>query len=124
MNSISKKMNEEKEVDVSYVYTVVREDFKTGEQGKRIKKYYCSEPRLNVGGLYMHLGKGYPGCQRVLSMEEKHYPVERYEKKNSVLEKLYENKKQVAEKTKSDIALSADKEVIHGDGERPHHGER
>ena len=57
-----------------YIYTVVREDFKTGERAKRTRKYYSFTPKLKVGGLYMHLGKGYPGCQRVLDVEERPYP--------------------------------------------------
>lgn len=119
-----RKENESKDEDISYVYTLVREDWKTGEQGKRTKKYYCSQPRLNIGGLYVHLGKGYPGCQRVLSMKEEHYPVMRYERKDSVLEKLNENKKQITEKRESTPSLSADKAVIHNDGERPYQRER
>lgn len=57
-----------------YVYTVVREDFVTGERAKRTRKYHSYTPKLTVGGLYMHLGKGYPGCQRVLSVKEKSVP--------------------------------------------------
>jgi len=40
--------------------------------GKR-PKYICrydDEPQLKVGGEYAHLGKGYPGIQKVLSKEE------------------------------------------------------
>lgn len=57
-----------------YIYTVVREDFRTGERAKRTKKYYTFKP-ITVGSLYTHLGKGYPGCQRVLSVEEHRVPV-------------------------------------------------
>lgn len=56
-------------METEYIYTVTREDFITGEQSKRTKKYYTFTP-LTVGGLYTHLGKGFPGCQRVLSVEE------------------------------------------------------
>lgn len=63
-------MNTEKE----YAYTVVREDFRTGERAKRTRKYHSYTPCLTVGGLYVHLGKGYPGCQRVLSVEEVEVP--------------------------------------------------
>ncbi len=59
--------------DRTYICTVVREDFRTGERAKRTRKYYSSTP-LTVGGLYTHLGKGYPGCQRVLSVEERPVP--------------------------------------------------
>lgn len=58
-------------MEKEYIYTVVREDFHTGECAKRTKKYYSFTPRLAVGGLYTHLGPGYPGCQRVLSVEER-----------------------------------------------------
>lgn len=56
-------------METEYIYTVTREDFITGEQSKRTKKYYTFT-QLTVGGLYTHLGKGFPGCQRVLSVEE------------------------------------------------------
>ena len=52
-----------------YIYTLVREDFKTGSRGKRTKKIYRFAPDLDIGGLYCHLGVGYPGCQRVISMD-------------------------------------------------------
>lgn len=55
--------------DRTYICTVVREDFRTGERAKRTRKYYSFTP-LTVGGLYVHLGKGYPGCQRVLDVKE------------------------------------------------------
>ena len=53
-----------------YIYTVVRE-YSDGSQAKRTRKIcrYC--PNLKVGGLYFHLGKGFPGMYRVLSVEEK-----------------------------------------------------
>lgn len=52
-----------------YICTVIREDFRTGKRAKRARKYYSSKP-LTEGGLYVHLGKGYPGCQRVLDVKE------------------------------------------------------
>lgn len=60
-------------MDKEYIYTVVKEDFRTGERAKRTRKYYTFKP-LAVGGLYTHLGKGYPGCQRVLGVEERLLP--------------------------------------------------
>lgn len=57
-------------MEKEYVYIVVREDFHTGKRAKRTRKYRSFTPRLTVGGLYTHLGKGFPGCQRVLSVEE------------------------------------------------------
>ena len=45
-------------MDKEYIYTVVKEDFRTGERAKRTRKYYTFKP-LAVGGLYTHLGKGY-----------------------------------------------------------------
>ena len=57
-----------------YVYKVVREHM-DGSRGKRAKKLYRweNEP-LKVGGLYMHLGDGFPGMQRVLSVETEEIP--------------------------------------------------
>lgn len=52
-------------------YRVIRE-LPDGSRGKRSKYLYrwSDQGRLNVGGLYVHLGPGYPGMQRVLSEEE------------------------------------------------------
>jgi len=50
-----------------YVYKVVKEDFYTGQKSKRAKIYRSDKP-LDVGGLYLRLGKGYPGCQRILEL--------------------------------------------------------
>lgn len=52
-----------------YVYKLVREDWITGERARRPKTIIRDKPDLRVGGLYVHLGKGYPGCQRVVSAE-------------------------------------------------------
>lgn len=57
-------------MEKEYIYTVVREDFRTGERAKRTRKYYSFTPNLKVGGLYTHLGNGFPGCQRVLNVKE------------------------------------------------------
>lgn len=54
-----------------YTYKVVRE-YPDGSRGKRCKTITRLVP-LKVDGLYVHLGKGFPGMQRVLSeisMEE------------------------------------------------------
>ena len=56
-----------------YVYRVIRE-YPDGSSGKRAKRLYCYEPYLNVGGLYVHLGAGFPGLQRVLDMETEEFP--------------------------------------------------
>lgn len=50
-----------------YIYRVVREDSTTGERAKRSRVIERYKP-LTVGGLYMHLGSGYPGTQRVLEL--------------------------------------------------------
>ena len=50
-----------------YKYKVVREDL-NGKRGKRAKTLYSFENNLKVGGLYCHLGAGFPGFQRVLSV--------------------------------------------------------
>ena len=47
-----------------YIYTVVREH-PDGSQAKRKNKVYRFKPDLKVGGLYTHLGKGFPGMQRI-----------------------------------------------------------
>lgn len=49
-----------------YTYKVVRENADNGQQGLRKKLYYGYEP-LTVGGLYVHLGAGFPGFHRVLN---------------------------------------------------------
>ncbi len=56
-----------------YVYKLVREDWITGERARRPKTIIRDKPDLRVGGLYVHLGKGYPGCQRVVSVTIKDF---------------------------------------------------
>lgn len=56
-----------------YKYKVVREDLK-GNRRKRTKTYWSFDNELNVGGLYAHLGSGFPGLQRVLSMTIEELP--------------------------------------------------
>lgn len=51
-----------------YKYKVIREDM-NGNRGKRAKTYWSFEEKLTIGGLYVHLGPGFPGMQRVLSLE-------------------------------------------------------
>lgn len=51
-----------------YIYKVVREDW-NGNRGRRTKKLIRFETDLTVGNLYMHLGSGFPGMQRVLSVD-------------------------------------------------------
>lgn len=51
-----------------YIYKLVREDW-NHPPGKRTKTITRDKPDLRIGGLYVHLGRGYPGCQRILSME-------------------------------------------------------
>lgn len=50
-----------------YVYKVIRENVVTGERAKRSHTIERYKP-LTVGGLYVHLGSGYPGAQRVLEL--------------------------------------------------------
>ena len=52
-----------------YVYKVVRE-YPDGNRLKRRKTISRYKP-LSVGGLYVHLGDGFPGMQRVISEEIK-----------------------------------------------------
>lgn len=56
-----------------YIYKVIRE-YPDGSRGKRVKRFYSFEPDLKIGGLYVHLGAGYPGMQRVLDMSTKELP--------------------------------------------------
>ena len=56
-----------------YKYKLIREDLK-GNRGKRTKTYFSFENNLTVGGLYVHLGSGFPGFQRVLSMTIEELP--------------------------------------------------
>ena len=56
-----------------YIYRVVRE-YPDGGRGKRTRSLHRYKPDLKVGGLYTHLGRGFPGLQRVVSTEEKAYP--------------------------------------------------
>ena len=50
-----------------YVYKVVRE-YQDGNRSRRCKTISRYNP-LSVDGLYTHLGKGFPGMQRVISEE-------------------------------------------------------
>ncbi len=52
-----------------YVYKVVRE-YQDGNRSRRCKTISRYNP-LSVGGLYVHLGAGFPGMQRVISEEIK-----------------------------------------------------
>lgn len=52
-----------------YNYWIVNEDFHTGKRGARKRRIARNRP-LRVGGLYAHLGKGCPGCYRVLELIE------------------------------------------------------
>lgn len=56
-----------------YKYKVIREDMQ-GNRGRRAKTYYSYTDRLKVGGLYAHLGHGFPGLQRVLSVAVEEIP--------------------------------------------------
>ena len=51
-----------------YIYKLIREDWNK-QPSKRTKTIIRDKPDLSIGGLYVHLGRGYPGCQRILSME-------------------------------------------------------
>lgn len=56
-----------------YTYTVVRE-YPDGSRAKRKNKVYRFGSDLKIGGLYVHLGKGFPGMQRVLSVNTRELP--------------------------------------------------
>lgn len=52
---------------MEYTYKIVKENYSTGEHAKRSRTISRCQP-LTVGGLYFHLGKGFPGCYRVLAL--------------------------------------------------------
>ena len=52
-----------------YTYKIIKEDFYTGICAKRTRTI-CRNRPLEVGGLYSHLGKGYPGTYRALELIE------------------------------------------------------
>lgn len=57
-----------KEVEqMLYTYRIIKEDVVTGERAKRSRKISRYKP-LDIGGLYCHLGNGYPGFYRVLEL--------------------------------------------------------
>lgn len=56
-----------------YIYTVVRE-FPDGSRAKRKRKHARYRHELKVGGLYVQLGDGFPGMQRVLAVKTKEWP--------------------------------------------------
>ena len=64
----------EQKMEIEYIYTLVKEDLATGERAQRKKSYYSFKPELKVNELYSHLGKGFPGYYRVLSVKEKLVP--------------------------------------------------
>lgn len=51
-----------------YTYRVIKEDFYTGERGKRSRIITKNRP-FKVGGLYIHF-PGLKGCWRVLELIE------------------------------------------------------
>lgn len=56
-----------------YIYKVIPEAW-DGSRGKRTKTIERFKPNLEVGGLYVHLGRGFPEAHRVLSVETKDLP--------------------------------------------------
>ena len=50
-----------------YKYRLINEHPFTGERAKRSRIMYRYEP-LTIGGLYCHLGLGFPGFYRVLEL--------------------------------------------------------
>lgn len=50
-----------------YTYRIIKENLVNGTQAKRSRTITRYRP-LEVGGLYLHLGKGYPGAYRVLGL--------------------------------------------------------
>lgn len=58
---------------MEYTYKIVKEDYRTGEQARRCRTITRYRP-LEIGGLYFHLGSGFPGCYRVLSHDRMEKP--------------------------------------------------
>lgn len=52
-----------------YTYRVVKENIVNGQQNKRTRVLSRCD-QLTVGGLYMHLGSGFPGAYRILELME------------------------------------------------------
>lgn len=52
-----------------YTYKLVRE-YPDGSRAGRVRNITRYKP-LVVGGLYVHLGNGFPGMQRIISEENK-----------------------------------------------------
>lgn len=52
---------------MSYTYRIIKENVITGERAKRSKTIRRYEP-LTLGGLYCHLGHGFPGFYRILEL--------------------------------------------------------
>lgn len=50
-----------------YTYRIAKENHVIGEQSTRTRTIDRYRP-LEVGGLYMHLGKGFSGAYRVLAL--------------------------------------------------------
>lgn len=50
-----------------YTYRIVKENLVNGVRSARTRTIERNRP-LEVGGLYLHLGKGYPGAYRVLEL--------------------------------------------------------
>lgn len=54
-----------------YIYKVIRE-YPDGSRSRKSRTISRYKP-LKVGGLYVHLGKGFPGMQRVISEERREF---------------------------------------------------
>lgn len=52
---------------MEYTYKIIKENYSTGERAGHSRTISRCQP-LTIGGLYFHLGKGYPGCYKVLSL--------------------------------------------------------
>lgn len=50
-----------------HTYRIVKENLVNGVRSARTRTIDRNKP-LEVGGLYLHLGKGYPGAYRVLEL--------------------------------------------------------
>ena len=61
------RRTKKKEGAVMYTYKIIKENIVTGERAKRSRTISRFRP-LEVGGLYLHLGEGYPGAYRVLAL--------------------------------------------------------
>ncbi len=56
-------------IESMYTYRIIKENPFNGKRAKRARTITRNRP-LEIGGLYLHLGKGYPGAYRIVALLE------------------------------------------------------